>query len=136
MTTRQKTVTGRRESKEDCDDSMDWIECKRKDDLTPYYVNQRTKEKRYEKPLCLASPEEKVQILAKRERTKEFFKAMENNLTRKSSLYGSEFALVIRSDNSSRDSSRLSLMSDTFFVISSAAMSMKWTMKSLWSCKK
>jgi hypothetical protein len=120
MTTRQKseqkdTVTGRRESKEDCGDSMDWIECKRKGDLTPYYVNQRTKEKRYEKPLCLASPEEKVQILAKRERTKEFFKAMENNLTRKLIAGREVLDLQAGSKNSYANHSEVKESLDIFF---------------------
>lgn len=58
-----------------------WVEYSTPD--SKYYVNRETKEKVYEMPLELATPEERVEILAKREKQREFFNVMEENITRR-----------------------------------------------------
>jgi hypothetical protein len=55
-----------------------WVEYSTQD--SKYYVNRETKEKVYEKPLELATPEERVEILAKREKQRAFFNTMEANI--------------------------------------------------------
>ncbi len=48
-----------------------------------YYIHKVTREKVYEKPLELASPSEKIEILEKRKKLKFFFDEMEANINRR-----------------------------------------------------
>ena len=57
-----------------------WVEYKSSSG-SKYYINSVTKEKIYEKPLELASPSERVEILEKREKQKKFFAEMEENIS-------------------------------------------------------
>ena len=59
-----------------------WVEY-RSSSGSKYYIHSVTKEKIYEKPLELASPSERVEILEKRDKQRKFFSEMENNISRR-----------------------------------------------------
>ena len=72
-----------------------------------YYIHSVTKEKIYEKPLELASPEERIQILEKRRKQKIFFNEMEENVHRRltsASSEGTQTTIDVTNESDSKSS--------------------------------
>jgi hypothetical protein len=62
-------------------DANKWVEYKT--DSRVFWVHTDTKEKVYEKPLCLATGEERQNILTEKQNRRDFFAAMESNIIRR-----------------------------------------------------